>query len=116
MLSDETLRYWAACRAVRSLSNGPDRRAAWEAVRHLEMVGLYASTSRLFQGAVACLEEATRASNPAARKVAHLARRHLRAAGGVPAYVEHAGEGRGRGGADDAYYGKIQPALDRKSP
>jgi hypothetical protein len=80
MLRDETWHYWAVCRAVRSLSNSNNRRAAWEAVRDLEMVGLYASTPRLFQGVVACLEAATRASNPAARKVAHLALGKLRVA------------------------------------
>ena len=84
MLYDEIRSYWAACQAVRLLSNGPDRRAAWKAVKDLEMVGLHASTSRLFQGAVACLETATAASNPAARKVAHTALRNLRVAGSAP--------------------------------
>jgi hypothetical protein len=84
MLQDETRCYWATCQAVRSFSNGPDRRAAWRAVKDLEMAGLYASTSRLFQGAVACLEAATRASNPAARKVANSALRNLRAASSAP--------------------------------
>jgi hypothetical protein len=83
-MCDETWRYWAACRAVRSLSGGLDRRAAWEAVRDLEMVGLYASTPRLFQGVMACLETATQASNPATRKVASLALRNLRAVGSAP--------------------------------
>jgi len=82
MLCDETWRYWAACRAVRALGNGVDRRAAWKAVRELEMIGLHSSTPRLRQGAVACLEAAARARNPAVRKVANLALRNLRVTGG----------------------------------
>lgn len=84
MLCDETRHYWAACQAVRSSSNGPDRRATWDAIQNLEMVGLYASNPRLFQAVVACLEATTRASNPAARKVANLALRNLRVSGSAP--------------------------------
>lgn len=81
MLYDETRYFWTICQAVRLFSNGTDSRAAREAVEDLEMVGLYASTSGLFQSVVAGLEAALKASNPAARKAAASALRNLTTAG-----------------------------------
>jgi hypothetical protein len=79
MLYDETRYFWTVCQAVRFFSEGNDRKAAREAVEDLEMVGVNASSFRLFQGTVTVLQAATRASNPAARKAAAAALRNLRA-------------------------------------
>lgn len=80
MLYDETRYFWTVCQAARSATNGADCKAAREAVEDLEMVGLYASSSSVFEGAVAGLQAAQWASNPAARKAAAAALRNL----GVP--------------------------------
>jgi len=77
MLYDETRYYWAICQAVRCFSEGPDGKSAREAVEDLEMIGLNASSFRLFEGVITSLEAATRASNPAARKAATRALRNL---------------------------------------
>lgn len=77
-LLDETQYFWAVCQAARLSGERADRRAAREAVEDLEMVGLYASTAGLMQGATAGLQAARSASNPAARKAAELALRYLR--------------------------------------
>lgn len=80
MLDEETRHYWITSQAVRSLGNGPSRKAARKAVEDLEMVGAYASSPRLFQGVVACLDAARQAANPAARRAATNALRELRVA------------------------------------
>lgn len=79
MLDEETRPYWVTSQAVRSLVNGPARKAARKAVEDLEMVGAYASSPRLFQAVVACLE-ARQAANPAPRRAATNAPRKLRIA------------------------------------
>lgn len=69
-LSNEIRLYWPAAQAVRLSSNGKARKVARQDVEELEGLALHVSSARVRQGALAGLEAATRAANPAARKAA----------------------------------------------